>query len=133
MLDMSARDRLLAQGCLERRCGRLRLNPGFLDVSNTVISTLLAPAGRVIAHLRADMALTERQRLIVNAVTERYIGTGAPVSSKELVNVGRALRLLLHGAQRVRAARGEGVSHPPAHFGRPGRPRIRDTASSWTI
>jgi heat-inducible transcriptional repressor len=32
------------------------------------------------------MALTERQRRILNAVTERYIGTGAPVSSKELVN-----------------------------------------------
>ncbi len=33
------------------------------------------------------MALTERQRRILNAVTERYIGTGAPVSSKELVGV----------------------------------------------
>ena len=33
------------------------------------------------------MALTERQRMILNAVTERYIGTGAPVSSKELVGV----------------------------------------------
>ncbi|MBN1630169.1 MAG: heat-inducible transcription repressor HrcA [Thermoleophilia bacterium] len=30
------------------------------------------------------MVLTERQRTILNAVTERYIGTGAPVSSKEL-------------------------------------------------
>ncbi|MFH0917343.1 MAG: heat-inducible transcriptional repressor HrcA [bacterium] len=30
------------------------------------------------------MALTERQRTILNAVTERYIGTGAPVPSKEL-------------------------------------------------
>jgi heat-inducible transcriptional repressor len=28
--------------------------------------------------------LTERQRTILNAVTERYIGTGTPVSSKEL-------------------------------------------------
>jgi hypothetical protein len=45
VLDVAARDRLLSQGCLERRCGRLRLNPAFLDVSNTVISTLLAPAG----------------------------------------------------------------------------------------
>jgi oxygen-independent coproporphyrinogen III oxidase len=45
VLDLVARDRLLSQGCLERRCGRLRLNPAFLDVSNTVISTLLAPAG----------------------------------------------------------------------------------------
>jgi len=33
------------------------------------------------------MALTERQQMILNAVTERYIGTGAPVSSKELVGV----------------------------------------------
>ncbi len=40
-LDQEARDRLLAQGCLERRCGKLRLNPGFLDVSNAVISALL--------------------------------------------------------------------------------------------
>jgi oxygen-independent coproporphyrinogen-3 oxidase len=40
-LDKEARDRLLAQGCLERRCGKLRLNPGFLDVSNAVISALL--------------------------------------------------------------------------------------------
>jgi heat-inducible transcriptional repressor len=31
------------------------------------------------------MILTERQRTILNAVTERYIGTGTPVSSKELV------------------------------------------------
>jgi heat-inducible transcriptional repressor len=30
------------------------------------------------------MALTDRQRTILNAVTERYIGTGCPVSSKEL-------------------------------------------------
>ena len=42
VLDKTARDRLLAQGCLERRCGKLRLNPGFLDVSNTVIGALLA-------------------------------------------------------------------------------------------
>jgi heat-inducible transcriptional repressor len=31
------------------------------------------------------MILTERQRTILNAVTQRYIGTGTPVSSKELV------------------------------------------------
>ncbi len=31
------------------------------------------------------MVLTERQRTLLNAVTERYISTGAPVSSKELV------------------------------------------------
>ncbi len=30
------------------------------------------------------MILTERQRTILNAVTERYIGTGTPISSKEL-------------------------------------------------
>jgi heat-inducible transcriptional repressor len=34
------------------------------------------------------MILTERQRTILNAVTERYIGSGTPVSSKELVGVG---------------------------------------------
>lgn len=34
-------ERLLAQGCIERRCGRLRLHPGYLNVSNTVISSLL--------------------------------------------------------------------------------------------
>jgi heat-inducible transcriptional repressor len=34
------------------------------------------------------MILTERQRTILNAVTERYIGSGTPVSSKELVNAG---------------------------------------------
>ena len=43
VLDQVALDRLLSQDCLQRRCGRLRLNPGFLDVGNTVISTLLAP------------------------------------------------------------------------------------------
>jgi heat-inducible transcriptional repressor len=31
------------------------------------------------------MILTERQRTILNVVTERYIGSGLPVSSKELV------------------------------------------------
>ncbi|MFH0917342.1 MAG: coproporphyrinogen-III oxidase family protein [bacterium] len=41
VLESDARGRLLAQGCLERRCGKLRLNPGFLDVSNAVISALL--------------------------------------------------------------------------------------------
>lgn len=30
------------------------------------------------------MILTERQRTILNAVTERYIGTGLPISSKEV-------------------------------------------------
>jgi hypothetical protein len=42
VLDHAARDRLLSQDCLQRRCGRLGLNAAFLDVSNTVISTLLA-------------------------------------------------------------------------------------------
>lgn len=45
VVDPVARDRLLAQSCLERRCGKLRLNPGFLDVSNTVIGALLATPG----------------------------------------------------------------------------------------
>lgn len=45
VVDRAAHDRLLAQGCLERRYGRIRLNPGFLDVSNTVIGTLLVPPG----------------------------------------------------------------------------------------
>jgi len=44
-VDSEARDRLLAQGCLERRYGKLRVNPGFLDVSNSVIGTLLASPG----------------------------------------------------------------------------------------
>ena len=37
--------------------------------------------------MRLKMALTERQRTILNAVTERYIGTGSPVSSRELVDI----------------------------------------------
>ena len=37
------------------------------------------------------MALTERQRKILNAVTERYIGTGSPVSSKEMVGLAGVL------------------------------------------
>jgi oxygen-independent coproporphyrinogen III oxidase len=41
VLEPEALDRLLGQDCLRRGCGRLRLNPGFLDVSNAVISTLL--------------------------------------------------------------------------------------------
>ena len=45
VLDSAARDRLLAQGCLDRRYGKLRVNPGFLDVSNTVIGTLLVSPG----------------------------------------------------------------------------------------
>ena len=45
VLDAPARDRLLGRGCLERHCGKLRLNPGFLDISNAVISALLVPPG----------------------------------------------------------------------------------------
>jgi oxygen-independent coproporphyrinogen-3 oxidase len=45
VVDRAARDRLLAQGCLERRYGKLRVNPGFLDVSNTVIGALLIHPG----------------------------------------------------------------------------------------
>ena len=43
VLDQAAQERLLRQGCLERHCGKLRLNPGFLDLSNSVISALLVP------------------------------------------------------------------------------------------
>ena len=45
VLDEAARERLLAQGCLQWRYGKLRLNPGFLDVSNTVIGALLVDPG----------------------------------------------------------------------------------------
>lgn len=45
VVDPTARDRLLAQGCLERRYGKLLVNPGFLDVSNTVIGALLIHPG----------------------------------------------------------------------------------------
>jgi oxygen-independent coproporphyrinogen-3 oxidase len=49
VLDSAALERLLAQGCLERRYGKLRLNPGFIDVSNSVIGTLLvAPGGPIL-------------------------------------------------------------------------------------
>jgi oxygen-independent coproporphyrinogen-3 oxidase len=41
VLDPRAEERLLQQGCLEKRCGKLRLNPGFLDLSNSVVSALL--------------------------------------------------------------------------------------------
>jgi oxygen-independent coproporphyrinogen-3 oxidase len=42
VLDETALQRLIEQDCVRRGCGRLRLNPAFLDVSNTIISTLLA-------------------------------------------------------------------------------------------
>jgi coproporphyrinogen III oxidase-like Fe-S oxidoreductase len=41
VLDGGALERLLAQGCLERRYGKLRLNPGFMDVSTSIIAALL--------------------------------------------------------------------------------------------
>jgi oxygen-independent coproporphyrinogen-3 oxidase len=41
VLDLDTRDRFLVRGLLTRGCGRLRLNPAFLDVSNAVISALL--------------------------------------------------------------------------------------------
>jgi len=44
-LDPEALRRLLGQGCLERCYGRLRLNKGFLDVSNAVIAALLVHPG----------------------------------------------------------------------------------------
>ncbi len=43
VLDMGALDRLSQQGCVERRYGRIRLNPGFMDVSNSIIAALLEP------------------------------------------------------------------------------------------
>lgn len=45
VLDEAALERLLAQGCLQWGYGRLRLNPGFLDVSNTIIGALLVDPG----------------------------------------------------------------------------------------
>ena len=75
------------------------------------------------------MALTERQRLIVNAVTERYIGTGAPVSSKELVNI--AGLFVSSSTVRNEFALLEEKGYPPTRTLRPaGSPRIRDTVSS---
>ncbi len=41
VLDQSALTRLLAQGCVRRRYGRLCLHPTYLNVSNAVLSTLL--------------------------------------------------------------------------------------------
>ena len=41
VLDAGAYKRLMAQGLLEKHCGKLRLNPGFLNVSNAIISELL--------------------------------------------------------------------------------------------
>jgi oxygen-independent coproporphyrinogen-3 oxidase len=45
VLDEAAVERLLGQGCLERHHGKLRVHPGFLDVSNSVIGTLLVSPG----------------------------------------------------------------------------------------
>ena len=46
VFDRAALERLAGQGLVERRCGRLGLNPAFLDVSNTIISALLASPGQ---------------------------------------------------------------------------------------
>jgi len=43
VLDMTALQRLRERGCVERHYGRIRLNPGFLDVSNSIIAALLEP------------------------------------------------------------------------------------------
>ena len=43
VLDAAALERLLRQGCVERRYGRIRLNPGFVDVGNSIIAALLEP------------------------------------------------------------------------------------------
>jgi oxygen-independent coproporphyrinogen-3 oxidase len=43
VLDVAALERLLRQGCVERRYGRIRLNPGFVDVGNSIIAALLEP------------------------------------------------------------------------------------------
>ena len=45
VLDRGALERLAGQGLVQRRCGRLAVNPAFLDVSNTIISTLLVSPG----------------------------------------------------------------------------------------
>lgn len=45
VIDVEACDRLMGQGLLERRCGKLRVNPGFLDVSNAIIAGLLVCPG----------------------------------------------------------------------------------------
>lgn len=41
VLDQGALARLLALGCLERCCGKLRVNPGFMDVNSSVLAALL--------------------------------------------------------------------------------------------
>lgn len=46
-IDLEQRDRLLVGGFLERDCGRLRINPGFLDISNTIISALLVSTAEI--------------------------------------------------------------------------------------
>jgi oxygen-independent coproporphyrinogen-3 oxidase len=54
VVDPAALDRLSSQDCLQRACGRLRLNPAFLDVSNAVLSTLLASPGESYFLLTDD-------------------------------------------------------------------------------
>jgi oxygen-independent coproporphyrinogen-3 oxidase len=41
VLDQAGLEVLLEQGCLQRCCGKLRLNTGFLDICNSVLATLL--------------------------------------------------------------------------------------------
>jgi oxygen-independent coproporphyrinogen-3 oxidase len=53
VLDQAAKERLLLQGCVEISCGKLRLNPGFMDVSNSVVSALLRDPWAV-THTQAD-------------------------------------------------------------------------------
>jgi oxygen-independent coproporphyrinogen-3 oxidase len=52
VIDHGVLERLLAQGCVERAHGKLRLIPGFLDVSNSVIGTLLvSPEAAMYLHV----------------------------------------------------------------------------------
>lgn len=53
VLDPEARDRLLLQGCIEVHCGKLRVNPAFMDVSNSVVSALLGDP-EAVTHTQAD-------------------------------------------------------------------------------
>lgn len=45
VLERETLERLMERGCLERRYGRLRLNAGYLDVSNSVLAALLVSPG----------------------------------------------------------------------------------------
>lgn len=41
VLDQGALTRLLEQGCVERCCGKLRVNAGYMDVSSSVLASIL--------------------------------------------------------------------------------------------